>query len=190
MGRSKTGQAISAQRRTPEELDRLDALLKEAEKAGDLATWKRARAIRAYVDGEKVADIHKALRVRRSTVNQWLRWYEVMGAEGLRTGKAKGAAPRLTVEQREELSRTIEGGPMAAGFTTGVWTGPMIGQLIFERYGVRYHNQHVPRLLNQLGFSVQRPRKRLARADSESQATWLRDRLPEIKKKPRPAEGS
>ena len=190
MGRSKTGQAISEKRRTPEELDRLDALLKEVEKSGDLATWKRARAVRAYIDGEKVVEIHKALRIRRSTVNQWLRWYEVMGAEGLRTGTPPGAARRLSEEQRGELSRLIEAGPMAAGFTSGVWTGPMIGQLIFERYGVRYHNQHVPRLLNQLGFSVQRPRKRLARADSESQATWLRDRLPEIKKKPQPAEGS
>lgn len=190
MARSKTGQAISAKRRTAEELDRLDELVNEAEKAGDLATWKRARAVRGYVDGEKVAEIHKALRVRRGTVNQWLRWYEVMGAEGLRTGKPPGAAPRLSVEQREELSRAIEAGPMGAGFTSGVWTGPMIGQLIFERYGVRYHNHHVPRLLNQLGFSVQRPRKRLARADAESQATWQRDRLPEIHKKPRPAVGS
>ena len=187
MGRSKNGQAISAKRRTPEELDRLDGLLKEAEKAGDLATWKRARAVRGYVDGEKVADLHKAVRVRGGTVNQWLRWYEVMGAEGLRTGKPAGAAPRQSVEQREELSRTIEAGPMAAGFTSGVWTGPMVGQLIFERYGVRYHNHHVPRLLNQLGFSVQRPRKRLARANAESQSAWLRERLAEIKKKPRPA---
>jgi transposase len=66
----------------------------------------------------------------------------------------------------------------------------MIGRLILDRYGVRYHNHHVPRLLNQLGFSVQRPRKRLARADADAQATWVRDRLPEIKKKPLPAEGS
>jgi transposase len=33
------------------------------------------------------------------------------------------------------------------------------------RIGVRYHNHHIPRLLHQLGLSVQRPRKRLARAD-------------------------
>ena len=42
-------------------------------------------------------------------------------------------------------------------------------------------------LLHQLGFSVQRPRKRLARADAEAQAQWLREKLPAIKKKPRPA---
>jgi transposase len=64
----------------------------------------------------------------------------------------------------------------------------MIGDFIEQRFGVRYHNHHVPRLLNQMGFSVQRPRKRLARADVEAQATWLRESLPRIKKKPRPAE--
>ena len=42
----------------------------------------------------------------------------------------------------------------------------MIGDLIEERFGIRYHNHHVPRLLHQLGFSVQRPRKRLASASS------------------------
>lgn len=190
MKRSKTGQAISAERRSSEELAKLDALLEETEKAGDLATWKRVRAIRRYIDGERVVSIQKSLCVCRGTVNQWLRWYEVRGTEGLRTGKAPGAAPRLSTEQRDELSRTIEAGPIAAGFTSGVWTGPMIGQMILERYGVRYHNHHVPRLLNQLGFSVQRPRKRLARANAESQATWLRDRLPEIKKKLPPVAAS
>ena len=60
----------------------------------------------------------------------------------------------------------------------------MIGDLIECSFGVRYHNHHVPRLLHDLGFSVQRPRKRLARADAEAQATWLRVRFPAIKKKP------
>ena len=58
----------------------------------------------------------------------------------------------------------------------------MIGDLIAQRFGVRYHNHHVPRLLHALGFSVQRPRRRLARADAALQAVWLREKLPRIKK--------
>jgi transposase len=58
----------------------------------------------------------------------------------------------------------------------------MVNEVIKARFGVSYHNQHVPRLLHKMGFSVQRPRKRLARADMEAQATWLRDRLPDTKK--------
>lgn len=189
MGRSKNGEAISAARRSADELRKLAALLKGAEAAGDLATWRRARAITSYLEGKRVVAIAESLDVGRSSVNTWLRWYETMGAAGLETGKPPGAAPRLSEEQRQELEQLIEAGPQNSGFTSGVWTGPVIGELILRRYGVRYHNHHVPRLLHQLGFSVQRPRKRLARADAEAQAVWLRERLPTIKKKPRLAEG-
>ncbi len=60
----------------------------------------------------------------------------------------------------------------------------MIGDLIEERFGVRYHTHYVPRLLHQLGFSVQRPRKRLARANAEAQDVWIKKTFPKIKKKP------
>ncbi|MBI4486359.1 MAG: winged helix-turn-helix domain-containing protein [Acidobacteria bacterium] len=41
--------------------------------------------------------------------------------------------------------------------------------------------------MQELGFSVQRPRRRLARADKEAPAVWLRKKLPRIKEKPPPA---
>jgi len=59
----------------------------------------------------------------------------------------------------------------------------MIGELIRRQYGVTYHPHHIPRMLHSLGFSVQRPRKRLARADAEKQEIWVTKRLPAIKKK-------
>lgn len=125
----------------------------------------------------------KNLGVTRGSVNRWLQWYEDMGVAGLLTGRPPGPAPKLTDAQRAELTALIEAGPRVAGYSSGVWTGPMIGDLIAQRFGVRYHNHHVPRLLHELGFSVQRPRRRLARADAEAQAMWLREKLPAIKKK-------
>ena len=107
--------------------------------------------------------------------------------DGLLTGKALGAAPRLDEAQLAELAAKIEAGPQSAGYGIGVWTGPMIADWIKQRFGVRYHTHYVPSLLNRMGFSVQRPRKRLAHADAEAQALWLREKFPAIKKKPRPA---
>jgi transposase len=186
MARSKNGQAISAARRTREELFRLTVLLETSRAAGDLETWRRAKAITDYIAGTKVVALTKSLDVGRSTINTWLRWYETLGADGLRTGKPTGAPPRLTPEQRTQLTTTIEAGPQAAGFTSGVWTGPMLREYIEQQFGVGYHNHHIPRLLHQLGFSVQRPRKRLARADAQKQAVWINERFPAIKKKPGP----
>jgi len=187
VGRSKTGEAISARRREAAALKTLRRFIRAAEKHGDLDCWRRGRAVLGYIENRRVVDLAAELDVTRGSVNRWLQWYEALGIEGLRTGIAPGAAPRLTDEQRAELTTFVEAGPQASGYQSGVWTGPMIGDLIEQRYGVRYHNHHIPRLLHQLGFSVQRPRKRLARADAEAQEYWLRERLPAIKKKRVPA---
>jgi len=185
--KTKKGQAISAARKTAAQLRKLADFIADANKRKDLDEWRRGRAIRGYIDGRSVISLAAELGVQRGAINKWLQWYEAEGIAGLSTGKAPGRAPRLSDQQRAELAKTIEGGPVAAGYQSGVWTGPMIRDLIEQRFGVRYHKHHVPRLLNQMGFSVQRPRKRLARADVERQANWLRTTLPAIKKRPAPA---
>jgi transposase len=190
LARSKTGEAISAARRTPTALKQLRHFICAAQKRGDLDCWRRGRAVLGYLEERRVVDLATEVGVTRGSVNRWLQWYQALGIEGLVTGVPPGAAPKLSKEQRAKLTAIVEAGPLAAGYQSGVWTGPMIGDLIEQRFGVRYHNHHVPRLLHQLGFSVQRPRKRLARADAEAQEYWLRVRLRAIKKKPRHAAGS
>jgi putative transposase len=190
MARSKNGEAIGPVGRSPTGQRNLRRFIREAEKAGDLGRWRRGRAVLGYIQGRRVVELAQEAGVTRGSVNRWLQWYEALGVEGLVTGTPPGPAPRLSEDQRDELGAWIDAGPQAAGYTSGVWTGPMIADLIEQRFGVRYHNHHIPRLLNQLGFSVQRPRKRLARADQEAQATWLRETFPAIKKKPPPAAAS
>jgi transposase len=190
VAKTKTGHAIRRACRRPTQLKQLDEFIIEARLKNDLGEWRRGRAVRAYIEGRRVTDIAAECGVTRGSVNRWLQWYDADHVEGLRTSIAEGPAPKLTEDQREALTIIIELGPMQAGYQSGVWTGPMIGDLIEERFGVRYHNHHVPRLLHQLKFSVQRPRKRLARADLARQATWLRETLPRIKKKRGSAEAS
>lgn len=187
MARSKNGEAISARRRTPAARKKLRRFIRQRAKHGDLDEWRRGRAVLRYIEGRRVIEIAAELDVTRGSVNRWLQWYEAMGIGGLRTATPPGPARKLTEAQRGELTALVEAGPLAAGYPSGVWTGPMIGDLIERRFGVRYHKHNVPRLLHELGFSVQRPRKRLARADVAAQATWFRKTFPSIKKKPSPA---
>ena len=188
MTRSKTGQAIRPERRTKKELGRLRKFIDETERANDLKSWRRAVAVLNYIEGKKVVAIKDELGVDRSTVHNWLIWYNADGIEGLRNKKPTGAPPRLDEEQKAKLASLIENGPQASGFTSGVWTGPMIASLIKKKFGIQYHGRYVPYLLHKMGFSVQRPRKRLARADAEAQEKWIKERLPRIKKKQRGAE--
>ena len=181
--RSGTGQAISAGRRTAAAQAKLKEFIDDAQRRGDLDEWRRGRAILGYISGRRVIEMAAELGRTRGSINRWLGWYEAMGCEGLRTGVAPGPSPKLSTAQQRELVALVEGGPQAAGYDTGVWTGPMIADLIGDKFAVRYHSHTVPRLLHEQGFSVQRPRKRLARADAEAQAYWLRSRFPAIKKK-------
>lgn len=189
MARSKNGEAIGAVGRTPGALKGLEAFVSERKKAGNLEEWRRGRAILGYLAGRRVVHLAQELDVTRGSINRWLQWYEADGLNGLRNTKAPGPPRKLSEEQRQQLTILIEAGPIAAGYQSGVWTGPMVGDLIEQRYGVSYHKHNVPKLLHELGFSLQRPRKRLARADAEAQANWVSKRLPAIKKKRAPAAG-
>jgi transposase len=190
MARSANGEAISAKRRSPAALRKLQAFTDEAERRNDLEEWRRGRAVLGYISKRSVISLAGELGVTRGSVNRWLQWYDADGTEGLTTGVPSGRPPRLSESQLAELVAAIEAGPIAAGYSTGVWTGPIIGDLIRQRFDVGYHNHYVPRLLHQLGFSVQRPRKRLASADLKAQAVWLRSTFPKIKKKLPPAAAS
>ena len=121
--RTKSGEAIRAKWRTPEELAKVDALISEAKKQGDLKTWRRAKAVRSYIDGKKMLALVEDFGVVRAAVNQRLRWYDTAGTDALRPRKAPGAAPKLSEAQRSELVALIEAG-LQSGYTSGVWTGP------------------------------------------------------------------
>lgn len=136
MARSKTGEAISARGRSPSARKKLRRFIRQRVKAGELAEWRRGRAVLGYIEGRRVIEIAAELDVTRGAVNRWLPWYEAMGVGGLVTGKAPGRAPKLGEAERGELGALVEAGPLAAGYPSGVWTGPMIGDLIERRFGV------------------------------------------------------
>lgn len=183
MARSKNGQVIRESQRTAQKLVQLDEFLQEAAAQSDLATWRRGRAVLGYIHGKSMAQLSEELDVSLSAVKKWIRWYDVDGVQGLWTRCAPGAAHRLSDEQLAQLKQVIKDGSQVAGFTASLWNGPMVQHWIEEHFGVSYHKQHIPRLLHRLGFSVQRPRKLLARADAEAQQQWVEVRLPAIKKK-------
>ena len=188
MARSKNGEAIGPRGRSASARKKVRRLFREARKRNDLDVWRRARAVLGYIEGRRVVDLAAEIDVTRGSVNRWLGWYEALGVAGLLTGKPPGRSAKLSVDQRTELVALLEDGPRVAGYSSGVWTGPMIGDLIADRFGVRYHNHHVPKLLHDLGFSVQRPCRRLARADAEAQEIWIHKKLPALRKRPLLAE--
>jgi len=159
-------------------------LRQEAEADGARRVARRLHAVQLNLDGHTSAEIAHVLAVHRANVSLWLRHWEEEGLDGLLEGHRPGRPAGLAVSQQERLSVIVRAGSLAYGFRSGVWTAPMIGEVIRQEFGVRYHPGHVRKLLYGLGFSVQRPKKLLARADPVAQQRWIRHTYPRLKKKP------
>jgi transposase len=128
-------------------------------------------------------EIAAILRAPRSKVSAWLANFEREGIDALKEGVRSGRPAMLTEKQISALDEIVDSGPVAYGFDCGVWTSPMIARVIEDEFGVTYHPGHVRKMLHGMGFSVQRPRKTLARADAEAQDRWHRKTYPGVKKK-------
>ena len=172
---------IQLHHKTAEKLFRFK---KEAEADGAYRVARRIHAVLLNHDALTSGDISLLLKTPRSRVSEWLKNYERYGLDGLLEGHRSGRPPQLNTKQKTSLSDIIESGPVAYGYLSGVWTSPMIARVMKEEYGVAYHPGHVRKLLYQLGFSVQRPKRVLARADPTKQSRWRRYTYPNLKKRP------
>lgn len=159
-------------------------LKKEAEVAGEYRVAKRIHATLLNNDGMTSGKISNILKSPKSCVALWLANYEKYGYESLLEGYRTGRPPYLTNKQKISLTDIVDSGPIAYGWMSGVWTSIMIAQVIKNEFLVEYDPRHVRRILDELNFSVQRPKKVLANADPSKQSRWIRYAYPNIKKKP------
>jgi transposase len=165
-------------------LRRLKQLRQDAQTDKAPRVALRLEAIMLSVQGQTTGQIAQGLQADRTRVHAWIGAWNAYGAEGLLEGHRSGRPAQLSASQQEGLGDILDSGPVAYGLNTGVWTSPLITQIIEEEFGVNYHPGHVRRLLQQLGFSVQRPKTRLVQADPKKQNRWIRYTHPNLKKTP------
>jgi transposase len=140
-----------------------------------------ARLLRAGLSQSQVA---RELGVHRQSVSRWARELEESGVRGLRQAGSTGRPAKLGPAQLRDLARALKRGPEALGYATGLWTAGRVRALIEDRFGVRYHADHVWRILRKLGWSCQRPTGRALERDETAIRHWQRVEWPRIKKKP------
>jgi transposase len=160
-------------------------LSREAERDGAYRVARRLQAVLLNAEGRTSGELAEIFKAPRSKVSEWLSRYEGYGIDGLLEGYRSGRPAQLTAVQRVQLGDILESGPVACGLDTGIWTSPMIAWVIAEEFGIQYHPGHVRKLLHAVGFSVQRPRRVLARADAAAQDRWHRRTYPNLKKSPK-----
>lgn len=128
------------------------------------------------------AEIARHLGVSRAIVSKWKKKVEAEGIRGLRKRKAKGGQSKLTQEQRQRLKRFLDRGALACRFSTDRWTLQRVAELIEREFGVQYHANYLPRLLDKLGFSPQQPLPQAVEQEREWVQAWLERDFPRLKK--------
>lgn len=108
--------------------------------------------------------------------------YEEGGVGALRAKKRAGR-PKLPLGEMKKIPEILLKGAQAYGFTTDLWTTQRVAKVIEMEFGVKYHPDHVCRLLHKLGFSWQKPRKQALEKDEEKVWNWVTHSWPKIKKK-------
>jgi transposase len=148
---------------------------------------RRHRALALLGAGEAPVDVAHRLGVDRRSVRRWKAAHRTQGLEGVRAKPAPGRPPKLTATQRAQLERVLLKGATAAGFASPLWTCPRVATVIQRRFQVRYHVDHIGRVLHALGWSPQQPARRAIERDEAAIAQWVKQRWPLVKKTPRGA---
>jgi transposase len=137
-----------------------------AREAGDADQARRLLAIAAVYEGMSRADAARIGGMDRQTLRDWVHRFNDEGAVGLVNRPPPGNPRRLTPDQEAELARLVEAGPAAAGLGhLARWRCADLKELIQERWGARYHERTIGKLLDRLGFSHITTRARHYRQD-------------------------
>ncbi|MDA8179248.1 MAG: IS630 family transposase [Deltaproteobacteria bacterium] len=146
---------------------------------------RRLRAIELLKEDLPPVDVARIVGCDRRSVRRWNAAFQKGGGKAIKARPAPGRPPRLADKDKRRLEQALLKGPKAAGFSTDLWTCPRVAQLIFDRFGLRYHVDHIGRLLHALGWSPQKPQRRAVERNEDEIRRWVKEEWPRVKKTPR-----
>jgi transposase len=144
---------------------------------------KREHAVVLLEQGLTQAEVARAVDVDPRSVRRWKHDLRLGGRAALEAVPASGRPPKLSSAQRQRLEKHLLKGARAAGFPTDLWTCPRVAEHMERAFGVRYHVDHVCRLLHAMNWSPQKPTRKAVERDEEGIGRWVKQVWPAIKKK-------
>ncbi len=132
--------------------------------------------------GYETVDVAAIIGVDRRSVRRWKASYRKKGAKGVCAIPVSGRPPKLEQRDVKKLEKALLKGSRAAGFPTDLWTCPRVAHLIYVLFGVRYHVDHISRLLHALGWSPQKPERRAVERNEKGIRQWVKVDWPRMKK--------
>lgn len=151
----------------------------------DASEYRRVLAWKLFCQNVRQKDIAQMLEVTEGAISQWIKRAKTHGVQALRTRKAQGRQPFLSAEQKAKLPALLEKGAQHFEFRGDYWTRARIADIIRREFHVAFSDAHISRLVQQIGWSHQKPVTKATQRDEEKIARWKEETLPALKKKPK-----
>jgi transposase len=153
--------------------------------SADLIADRRRRALALLDQDLSLNEVARRIGCDASSVMRWRNIRRRRGDRVFQVGSSPGRPSKLTPVQRRRLHKLLVKGSMSHGYRTDLWTCARVAELIRKEFGVRYHRDHIGRLLRAMGWTNQKPQKRALERDEAQIEDWKRRQWPRVKKTPR-----
>lgn len=117
---------------------------------------RRLAAAKDLLNGATQSQITRRYGVSRTTASRWHRSIVVKGVDALRKRRATGRPSRLTADQVDSIRKMYFDGAAAYGFSSDRWTTGKLAEAIEQKFGIRYDQDHVGRLMHKFGLRERR----------------------------------
>ena len=117
---------------------------------------RRLAAATDLLNGATQSQVARRYGVSRTTASRWHRSIVVKGVEALRKRRATGRPSRLTADQVDSIRNMYLEGALAYGFSSDRWTTGKLAEAIERKFGIRYDQDHVGRLMHKFGLRERR----------------------------------
>jgi putative transposase len=118
---------------------------------------RRRLGIGLLRQGLSLDEVSRRVGCHASSVFRWREAYRQNGRSGLKARPIAGRPPKLVARDLGRLVQMLSQGPRAHGYKTDHWTTLRIAKLIRRHFGVRYHRDHIGRLMATLDWTYVKP---------------------------------
>ena len=147
---------------------------------------RRLQAGRYFSQGKSQALVAKRLRVTTAAACKWHARWEDDKEKGLRSKGRCGVKKSITKEKLRAIQKTLEKGPVHAGFPNDLWTLERVRTILKRETNRSFHIGYVWKILTRdLGWSNQKPSRRARERNEAGIARWRKETWPAIQKRGR-----
>src|SRR5215217_2759583 len=149
-----------------------------AKRSRDPDQTRRLLALAAIYEGASRTEAAQIGGVTLQIVRDWVLRFNAKGPEGLLTGRAPGAPPRLNDQQREALKALVDQGPIPAIHGVVRWRLVDLIQWLWEEFRMTISKQTLSRELRAMNYRKLSARPRHHAKNEEAVAAFKKTSPP------------